>query len=276
MQQLYVAELNDNGIEVLHEVSQEELDELKTSYPNFKAFHRMTELKDIVVENGMDFKEWMQKDNIEKCYFNHIPTEKLVQTSNKLAFNFGASVGTFLYTEEKLLKKYKPGMEIELEKLERSFYDDNIEYRFWVRFRNYVVHYALPYTGLEADGANGIQIVCKKKHLLEFEQWNQVRNDIENMDENVNLPIMVEKMNVLIDALYIHFYTYFAEEIGSATIKFGEFCKKHGTQTPVIVKAEDLWKKEGICVQPLPRKELVQALEILKANPNIKMDFVEI
>ena len=28
MQQLYVAELSDNGIEVLHEVSQEELDEL--------------------------------------------------------------------------------------------------------------------------------------------------------------------------------------------------------------------------------------------------------
>ena len=217
MQQLYVAELNDNGIEVLHEVSQEELDELKTSYPNFKAFHRMTELKDIVVENGMDFKEWMQKDNIEKCYFNHIPTEKLVQTSNKLAFNFGASVGTFLYTEEKLLKKYKPGMEIELEKLERSFYDDNIEYRFWVRFRNYVVHYALPYTGLEADGANGIQIVCKKKHLLEFEQWNQVRNDIENMDENVNLPIMVEKMNVLIDALYIH--SFHAKLTGS---RFGK------------------------------------------------------
>ena len=27
MQQLYVAELSDNGIEVLHEVSQEELDE---------------------------------------------------------------------------------------------------------------------------------------------------------------------------------------------------------------------------------------------------------
>ena len=87
---------------------------------------------------------------------------------------------------------------------------------------------------------------------------------------------MVEKMNVLIYALYIHFYTYFAEEIGNATIKFGGFCKKHGTQTPVIVKAEDLRKKEGICVQPLPRKELVQALEILKANPNIKMDFVEI
>ena len=29
MQQLYVAELSDNGIEVLHEVSQEELDELR-------------------------------------------------------------------------------------------------------------------------------------------------------------------------------------------------------------------------------------------------------
>lgn len=276
MQQLYVAELSDNGIEVLHEVSQEELDELKTSYPNFKAFHRMTELKDIVIENGMDFKEWMQKDNIEKCYFDHISTEKLVQTSNKLAFNFGASVGTFLYTEEKLLKKYKPGMEIKLEKLERSFYDGNIEYRFWTRFRNYVVHYALPYTGLEADGANGIQIVCKKKHLLEFEKWNQVRNDIENMDENVNLPIMVEKMNVLIDALYIHFYTYFSEEIGNATIKFEEFCKKHGTQNPVIVKAEDLRKMKGICVLPLPKKELFQALKMLKENPNVKVESIRI
>ena len=271
-----MAELSDNGIEVLHEVSQEELDELKTSYPNFKAFHRMTELKDIVIENGMDFKEWMQKDNIEKCYFNHIPTEKLVQTSNKLAFNFGASVGTFLYTEEKLLKKYKPGMEIKLEKLERSFYDGNIEYRFWTRFRNYVVHYALPYTGLEADGANGIQIVCKKKHLLEFEKWNQVRNDIENMDENVNLPIMVEKMNVMIDALYTHFYTYFSEEIGNATIKFGEFCKTHGTQNPVIVKAEDLQKLKGICVLPLPKKELFQALKMLEENPNVKVESIKI
>lgn len=276
MQQLYVAELSDNGIEVLHEVSQEELDELKTSYPNFKAFHRMTELKDIVIENGMDFKEWMQKDNIEKCYFNHISTEKLVQTSNKLAFNFGTSIGTFLDIESNLLKKYRPGAEIKLKTLESSFYDGNIEYRFWTRFRNYVVHYALPYTGLEADGANGIQIVCKKKHLLEFEKWNQVRNDIENMDENVNLPIMVEKMNVMIDALYTHFYTYFSEEIGNATIKFGEFCKKHGTQNPVIVKAEDLRKMEGICVQPLPKKELFQALKMLKENPNVKVESIKI
>ena len=276
MQQLYVAELSDNGIEVLHEVSQEELDGLKASYPNFEAFHRMTELKDVVIENGIDFKEWMQKDNIEKCYFDHIATEKIVQTSNKLAFNFGASIGTFLYTEEKLLKKYKPGMEIKLEKLESSFYDDNVEYRFWVRFRNYVVHYALPYTGLEADEANGIQVVCKRQHLLEFEKWNQVRNDIESMDENVNLPIMVEKMNVLIYALYIHFYTYFAEEIGNATIKFGEFCKKHGTQTPVIVRAEDLRKKESICVLPLPKKELFQALKMLKENPNVKMESIKI
>lgn len=276
MQQLYVAELSDNGIEVLHEVSQEELDELKTSYPNFKAFHRMTELKDIVIENGMDFKEWMQKDNIEKCYFNHISTEKLVQTSNKLAFNFGTSIGTFLDIESNLLKKYRPGAEIKLKTLESSFYDGNIEYRFWTRFRNYVVHYALPYTGLEADGANGIQIVCKKKHLLEFEKWNQVRNDIENMDENVNLPIMVEKMNVMIDALYTHFYTYFSEEIGNATIKFGEFCKKHGTQNPVIVKAEDLQKMKGICVLPLPKKELFQALKMLKENPNVKVESIKI
>lgn len=87
MQQLYVAELSDNGIEVLHEVSQEELDELKTTYPNFKAFHRMTELKDIVVENGMDFKEWMQKDNIknailtiyqQKNWFRHQINEHLI------------------------------------------------------------------------------------------------------------------------------------------------------------------------------------------------------
>ena len=276
MQQLYVAELSDNGIEVLHEASQEELEELKTSYPNFKAFHRMTELKDIVIENGMDFKEWMQKDNIEKCYFNHIPTEKLVQTSNKLAFNFGTSIGTFLDIESNLLKKYRPGAEIKLKTLESSFYYGNIEYRFCTRFRNYVVHYALPYTGLEADGANGIQIVCKKKHLLEFEKWNQVRNDIENMDENVNLPIMVEKMNVMIDALYTHFYTYFSEEIGNATIKFGEFCKKHGTQNPVIVKAEDLQKMKGICVLPLPKKELFQALKMLKENPNVKVESIKI
>lgn len=276
MQELYVAELGNNRIEVLHEVSQEELDKLKASYPNFEAFHRMTELKDVVIENGMDFKEWMQKDNIEKCYFNHISTEKIVQTSNKLAFNFGTSIGTFLYTEEKLLKKYKPGMEIKLEKLERSFYDDNMEYRFWARFRNYVVHYALPYTGLEADGANGIQVVCKRQHLLEFEKWSQVKKDIESMDENVDLSAMVEKMNVLIYALYMNFYTYFAEEIGNATIKFGEFCKKHGTKNPVIVKAENLRKMEGVCVQPLPQKELFQALKMLKENPNVKVESVEI
>lgn len=276
MQQLYVAELSDNGIEVLHEVSQEELDELETSYPNFKAFHRMTELKDIVIENGMDFKEWMQKDNIEKCYFNHISTEKLVQTSNKLAFNFGTSIGTFLDIESNLLKKYRPGTEIKLKTLESSFYNDNVEYRFWIRFRNYVVHYGFPYTGLEADEANGIQIVCKRDHLLEFEKWNQVKNDIKKMDENVNLSAMVEKMNVLVYALYMNFYTYFAEEIGNATIKFGEFCKKHGTQNPVIVKAEDLRKMKGICVLPLPKKELFQALKMLKENPNVKVESIKI
>lgn len=112
--------------------------------------------------------------------------------------------------------------------------------------------------------------------MLEFEKWNQVKNDIKKMDENVNLSAMVEKMNVLVYALYMNFYTYFAEEIGNATIKFGEFCKKHGTQNPVIVKAEDLRKMKGICVLPLPKKELFQALKMLKENPNVKVESIKI
>ena len=65
---------------------------------------------------------------------------------------------------------------------------------------------------------------------------------------------------------------FLSEEIGNATIKFGEFCKKHGTQNPVIVKAEDLRKMKGICVLPLPKKELFQALKMLKENPNVKVE----
>ena len=204
---------------------------------------------------------------IKKC---HIPPERVITLANKATLNYATSIKTYIDMETRLLKKRASRQAFDsFNSLCHNFYDQHIEYRFWSNFRNYIVHCEFPYTIFQDSVETGCKIICTKEHLLEFDNWKQSRNDIMNMGEIINLPILVDNMSSLIYALYIDFFSYFSTEIIKGIETYGDFCRKYNVKIPAIVKTENKGTFQGCHMQPLPVNELKASFDMLKNTPNV-------
>lgn len=276
---LYVAEqeLDENKkytIRVVEEISQEELDSLNKGFAFCGIRHSITEIKNIVMENGENFKSWMNKENLRKQYAEGMTSEKIVLTANKLILNYAASLKTYVDIEIRILSQNKKKELERFNNLTHTFYDNKMEYRFWMQFRNYVVHCAFPYTEFRVDEENGVQVICEKKHLLEFQNWKQAQVDVEKMNEMVDLTQLIDPMSTIIYEMYIDFHAIFGKEIVDGNSCYAEFRRKHGVKHPIIMKSRGATKIDECRVQPLMEKELCEAFEILRKNPNVKINVV--
>ena len=89
------------------------------------------------------------------------------------------------------------------------------------------------------------------------------------MNEQVDLPSLVDNMSSLIYAFYIDFFSHFTNIIIDGIGIYSEFCRKYDVKVPVIIKIADEKKLNEIRMQPLPINELKASFEILKNNPSI-------
>ena len=278
MQYIYVAESEDaekghHIISVLHEISTEELEELNSCFSICALYHSIAQIKDIVIGNGIEFKEWMSPDNLQSHFDSGFTSRKLILNSNRLVLNYASSLKTFLDMEERILKKYKPDSIEQFHNLQHTFYDRNIEYRFWANFRNYIVHCDFPYTEFHAIIGKPCEVKCRKTHLLEFTNWKHSKTDIEQMHDVIGLDQMVDKMSGLIYAFYIDFFAYFGQQIVNSINKYDAFCKKYEVKIPIIVKTPAPHDIANARLQPLPVKELAMIFEELKHHPKVVLNF---
>ena len=84
--------------------------------------------------------------------------------------------------------------------MQHAFYDKNMEYRFWMNFRNYIVHCEFPYSIYQESVDNGCKIICTKEHLFQFDNWKHSKADIQQMDKQIDLPALVDNMSAMIYA----------------------------------------------------------------------------
>ena len=156
--------------------------------------------------------------------------------------------------------------------MQHAFYDKNMEYKFWMIFRNYIVHCEFPYSIYQESVDNSCEIICTKEHLLQFDNWKHSKADIQQMDEQILLPELVDNMSSMIYAFYIDFFRYFAKEITDGIASYSEFCKKYNVRVPVIFKMKNRKQIAVSNFQPLPVKELRASFDILRSNPHIQID----
>lgn len=275
---LYVAETDHPkgtkaDIVVKDEITQEELASLNSAFRVCSLYHSITQIKEIVVENGESFKRFMSPQNLQEIRKLNIPPERAITLANKAVLNYASSIKTYIDMEARLLKKRGTAADFKLfEDMQHAFYDNNMEYRFWANFRNYIVHCEFPYSVYQESVENGCKIICTKEHLLLFDNWKHSKADIQKMNDHVDLPSLVDNMSSMIYAFYIDFFSHFAKEILDGISTYGQFCRKYDVKAPIILKMIDRTQIAGSHFQPLPVKELKASFDILKSNPRIQID----
>ena len=182
---LYVAETCNSKksnpiIEIKDEITQTELDKLNSAFSVCSLYHSITQIKDIVVENGENYKEFMDAENLKKLAADNVPPERLLTLANKFVLNYASSIKTYIDMETRLLKNQSTDEDLKMfEDICHHFYDEQIEYRFWVNFRNYIVHCEFPYAIYHESIENGCKLICTKDHLLKFDNWKHSKADIQ-------------------------------------------------------------------------------------------------
>lgn len=275
---LYVAETDHpqgakSEIVIKDEITQEELTQLNTAFRVCSLYHGITQIKDIVVENGESFKHFMSPQNLQEIRKRNVPPERAITLANKAVLNYASSIKTYIDMETRLLTKRATDNDLKLfGDMQHVFYNKNMEYRFWANFRNYIVHCEFPYSIYQESVENGCKIICTKEHLLQFDNWKHSKADIQQMGEQIDLPALVDNMSAMIYAFYIDFFSHFAKDITDGIATYGEFCRKYDVRVPVIFKMENREQVEGNHFQLLPVKELRASFDILRNNPHIKID----
>ena len=275
---LYVVETcntlsSQTDMNVICEISNDELQQLNKAFKICGIYHGITQIKEIVVENGEAFKKYMSPENLLKIRSDNISPERAIMLANKFVLNYASSIKTYIDMETRLLKKHCEKSEISMfEKMCNHFYDNNLEYRFWANFRNYIVHCEFPYSIYQDSIENGCKIICTKENLLKFDNWKHSKDDILKMNDIIDLPSMVDKMSSMIYALYIDFFSHFTKDISDGISIYGEFCRKYNVKIPAILKTYEKDEIAGSHIQPLPTKELHSVIKLLKTNPRVEFN----
>lgn len=275
---LYVAETDcaqgsEAEIVLKDEITPEELTYLNNAFRVCSLYHSITQIKDIVVENGESFKRFMSPQNLQEIRKHNVQPERAIMLANKAVLNYASSIKTYIDMEKRILTKRATPDDVKLfEDMQHKFYDKNMEYRFWANFRNYIVHCEFPYSIYHESAENGCEIICTKERLLRFDNWKHSKADIQQMGDQIDLPAFVDKMSAIIYAFYIDFFSHFAEDIINGIATYGEFCRKYDVRVPVIFKMKDREQIAGSHFQPLPVKELRASFDVLRDNPHVNID----
>jgi len=272
---------NEHTVSILDEVPKDEVDDLYTAQRFSAIYHKIAQVKNIVVENGKDFQDFMQPSNIARLRQNKMKPDILIQNANKLVFNYAMSLKTYVDIHERLLKQHgKTERYNEYKDLCSSFYDNDMEYRFWMNLRNCIAHCELPYNGFVESDIKGYKVICTKRNLLQFDSWKHSKKDILLMDDEIDLPSMVIEMSSMIMALYFHFIMSFGEDIINAISTFQRFCNKHQVTRPGFFVTDEKITRENFervlyssKLEPFPMDNIFEAFEELKRNPQVTITY---
>jgi len=255
-------------------MSLEEVERIKSLFEFTSSYSVVKMMENVVIRNHQDYLHHMQPENLAK-YADAL--DDAVVIANQFALNYATSIQSFIDISERQLQKTKT-TEKELEfyrQFQHQMYDSNLEYRFWMRLRNFVVHCGFPYTEV-TQNSNGIQVLCPKSHLLSSRKWNAVQKDIENMPNDVRIEAMVCKMTHCISALRLVFVGLYAEEITSALREYAAFCRQYNVKNPEFIEVESEENiRNGLSYNPLPVTFLHDALEDLKKVPFVNLKIID-
>lgn len=260
-------------IQVLEDISQQVIDSLFKSIKPGTNYRHVRNLYDIVVSNGNDliiFLERLSRPGIE--YKKKVSSSTLIEANKKVA-NYCSSLSMFIEQTKKTLPKTEMRKSFHFECQE--MYDNNFEYRFFVKLRNYIMHYSLPFN-VRTEDESGQYVWMSKQDLLQFNKWGiPLKYDLKKLDEKIDILSWITPMNQNVEFLFWQFIYIYRNEIVRACESASHFIKKYqfrGTPAVVRFRSRDDLYKPNISMTPIDFSDLRGALCYVKQHPNIKFE----
>lgn len=224
----------------------------------------------IMQKNAHEYLDFMQADNLWKCYVSSGNRIDVVEKANRLLYNFCASIETFIsYTKIASKKKGKHAGEL-IERFCSALFDSHFEYRFFYKLRNCVIHYSYPYMNVRVSRST-ISLNCSKQHLLKYDGWGAiVSKDLVAMEEDIDICKYVEKELAVLKEVYEAAYYFYAHDINNAHNTLQGFCKKYQLSSPIIIQIQDCDMTKPHTLHPIPIEEIMEGMQVLRQHPRTK------
>ena len=268
--------MNEQGIMVTENmvaIPEKRVMKFFEEFEGIKYYERAVMLMNTVISNGERLKNFFDDCKKETVPFDLSKLDELLNFANKLTFDYCSSIGIF----EDLLRKSLSKDTIALGKFDigrHNIYSTQKEYRFWVKFRNFVVHYNIPIENLIYKKGEGLSFISSKDYLLRFDGWGCVKRDINEMNSDpIDVELMIEPMKYDVYWLYIHYLFCAGQYINRAAEAIHSLLHEYPLNHPVFLcynEEPNIAKKIVPTIKTIKIDTVNKALEDLKKHPNAR------
>lgn len=259
------------------DVSTEDKERFISNFWFLGRIHQVKELYSISEESYYDLIRFLTTDNLNMLLRDdNISKETVAQTGNKLLFNYCTIIKTLVDTIENHLLVNNPDSIKDFNAFCSDFYDNHFEYRFFMRLRNYCIHYRMPYTIVSASVNEDCNLFMRKTTLLEWSKWGSVKKDLLAMPETIAVQPLLKETQSLIIAIYLQALFFFFPSIEESINNINRFCEKYGLSNFMFIqkdKIEDL-KNDVFKPDYVPWKELYDCIKEFDKHPKISINYI--
>ncbi|MBO5478010.1 MAG: hypothetical protein J6A15_09720 [Clostridia bacterium] len=247
--QYYICDFKNKEINILDEVEYSFIEQCNNTIQKLNYYSFIKGLHEIWIENTTDFfKDYSNTMKFFKEKLPYIDTNTIKKETlkcNKLLFNYLASFRTFVDKIQKTSEHMILGKEY-VRDIMNKFYDENPEYAFVYKLRNFAIHYSMVFNSISVD-LNKIEIKCTKSHLMAYNDWNEKNKKfILNFSENVPIYECIQQVSPIIEAIYLGFIKYFCEDVQVIDKELCKLFEKYKVENPRFIQCEDITKiKDG-------------------------------
>ena len=253
----------------------EEIDEIIEKLDITRINKNIYNIYIMILENAKDFIMSIKiSQDVNYIASKKINCDDILMRVNKAIFNYCSSFGMYIDVIEKNLSKISKDKVKSFQTKCKELYDNQLEYRFFAKLRNYIVHYDMPFDSHEINFENS-RVICHKQHLLKFKGWKTVKYDIEKMDDEIDIVGMLKEMNKNLAIILLEFQALISDNIVNAYETVVKFMKKYNLTNEFSVirdySTEKKSRDENLTITCINLRELLQLMEELKHNPLVKI-----
>lgn len=264
----------ETKIVVKDEIRKEEFENLFSVAAFLKDIMPAKEAHRIVIRNGRELLYFLSDKNLkDQLLIKKCNKRNFITDANRLTFNFCASMRTFVDYAKTAVKR--KGEEKDFKNIISQIFDESLEYRFFEKLRNYIIHYSYPFTGIKMSAPNSVKVICKKEYLQKFDGWGAiVKKDLASMPEEIDVRQYIEPLLVRLETINLMMYYYYAQDYCTANAAFASFKKKYHLKEPATMCIEGDFNREKT-IHPLSLEAIAEGIEELKHNPYVNLVYTD-
>lgn len=261
-------------LEIIRDITQEEIDLFYEKQKPVYLYIHTKNLHSIAIANANSLVTFLNNVFSNDSSVDKMKGKDIYLESNRLLANYCSSISMFIDQAIKMLSKKDEEKKNCFKQQDRKLYDDKFEYRFFKMLRHYILHYGLPFTRYYKSIYRGYGLVLARNHLLEYNGWKHVRNDLEQMDEEIDIRPYVKPMNVNLTIMLLKFLYLLSKEIVEALEECDKLLNILKVKAPAIVKYESIeeFKNGNMICTPINFESIKTAFDDLKRHPKINLN----